>query len=173
MTQRILLLLDNKENARLLRERLAARHAAICVTEIEQNLSHPLDLIIVDGPTLNRAGAAIQARKQAETPLFLPILLIVSRQDAGLQTRQLWQSVDDLITLPVERLELSLEFFGDVGDQGAIRVELFRQSLSSIEHLVIIQVCIRSFLEFRARFVRDPANGRDKGAHTRHEILSV
>ncbi len=106
MTQRILLLLDNKENARLLRERLAARHAAICVTEIEQNLSHPLDLIIVDGPTLNRAGAAIQARKQAETPLFLPILLIVSRQDAGLQTRQLWQSVDELITLPVERTEL-------------------------------------------------------------------
>ncbi|MFN8467557.1 MAG: response regulator [Caldilineaceae bacterium] len=106
MTQRILLLLDNKENARILRARLAAHHAAICVSEIEQNLSQPLDLIIVDGPTLNRAGASIQARKQADTPLFLPILLIVSRQDAGLQTRQLWQSVDELITLPVERTEL-------------------------------------------------------------------
>ena len=106
MTQRILLLLDNKENARLLRERLAARHAAISVSESEWNLDQPVDLIIVDGPTLNRAGEAIQARKQAETPLFLPILLIISRQDAGLQTRQLWQSVDDLITLPVERTEL-------------------------------------------------------------------
>lgn len=106
MTQRILLLLDNKENARLLRERLAARHAAISVGDTEWNLAQPIDLIIVDGPTLNRAGAAIQARKQAELPLFLPILLIVSRQDAGLQTRQLWQSVDELITLPVERPEL-------------------------------------------------------------------
>ena len=106
MTQRILLLLDNKENARLLRARLAARHAAISVSEIEWDLAQPFDLIIVDGPTLNRAGAAILARKQAELPLFLPILLIVSRQDAGLQTRQLWQSVDDLITLPVERTEL-------------------------------------------------------------------
>lgn len=106
MTQRILLLLDNKENARLLRERLAARHAAISVGDTDWNLAQSFDLIIVDGPTLNRAGAAIQARKQAELPLFLPILLIVSRQDAGLQTRQLWQSVDDLITLPVERPEL-------------------------------------------------------------------
>ena len=106
MTQRILLLLDNKENARLLRERLAARYAAISVGDTEWNLAQPFDLIVVDGPTLHRAGAAIQARKQSELPLFLPVLLIVSRQDAGLQTRQLWQSVDDLITLPVERPEL-------------------------------------------------------------------
>ena len=102
---RILLLLDHRENRRLLAEWLARRYE-VALPEAEPGLDRPFDLCIVDGPALSRALESILARKEAAQPLFLPVLLLTSREEVGLATRQLWQSVDELLVRPIQQREL-------------------------------------------------------------------
>jgi PAS domain S-box-containing protein len=102
---RILLLVDHKENRRLLGEWLARRYEVTSGESVEE-LDSVFDLAIADGPALDRLWKNMSARKRAELPCFLPLLLITSRQDVGLITRQLWQSIDELILSPIEKAEL-------------------------------------------------------------------
>ena len=41
-----------------------------------------------------------------EQPVFVPFLLITPQRDVKMITRHLWQSVDELIARPIEKLEL-------------------------------------------------------------------
>jgi len=102
---RILLLLDHATNRRLLAEALGVRHEII-TAEADDALDLAFDLCVVDGPALDRLWERVRARRAAEEPHFLPFLLVVSRQDVGMATRHLWQTVDELIFSPVEKLEL-------------------------------------------------------------------
>ncbi len=102
----ILLLVDHKENVRLLSAWLST-HYEVFAPGREPALDEPFDLCILDGPALDRLWHWAQARRAAEQPpIFLPFLLMTSRQDVQLLTRHLWQSVDELVTKPVEKLEL-------------------------------------------------------------------
>ncbi len=116
---RILLLLAHRENCRLLSEWLSLRYQVFfpqsgCpVKPLEklfeeaasQELDQPFDLCILDGPMLDRLWKQVQRRRQAES-VFLPFLLVTSRQDVGMASRHLWQSVDELIISPIEKVEL-------------------------------------------------------------------
>ena len=102
----ILLLLDQKRNQDLLREELSRDHEVTVAVE-DADLEQPFDLLVVDGPALDRAWEQIQDRKAREQPLFLPVLLTTSRPDVKMITRHLWRSVDELIITPIEKPELS------------------------------------------------------------------
>lgn len=109
---RIVIFVEQKENRRLLAEWLG-RYYDVAVGEVvvqERNalplLDEPFDLCILDGPALHHLWEWVQARKHAEQPVFLPVLLITLQADAKLLTRHLWQTVDELITKPIEKLEL-------------------------------------------------------------------
>jgi serine phosphatase RsbU (regulator of sigma subunit) len=104
--ERILLLLDSKGNQRLLAELLEPNYD-IVAGDTAAALSQPFDLCISDGVTLTRFHQAAIARKQAETDLFLPFLFLTSRHDIGVRTGRLWQSVDELIGVPIDKAELS------------------------------------------------------------------
>ena len=103
---RILLLLDQLENRRLLLDQLRRPRYQVILPADDQALAEQFDLCIMDGMALERLGEVVQQRKQAEAPVFLPVLCVTSRQDVGLVTRQLWRSVDELIITPIERVEL-------------------------------------------------------------------
>ena len=102
---RVLLLMAHKENRRLLADWLATRHEVL-LPDARQGLAAPFDLCILDGPALARIDGAAQAAKKAVQPIFLPFLLVTHRQDVGLATRQLWESVDEVIVSPIEKAEL-------------------------------------------------------------------
>jgi len=104
--ERILLLLEHRENRRLLTELLSPNYE-IALADTVEALDGAFDLAIVDGVSLDRYWQNIQARKAAEGTIFLPVLLIVSRQDVGMVTRHLWQTVDELILSPIEKIELA------------------------------------------------------------------
>jgi PAS domain S-box-containing protein len=110
---RILLLLEHKENRRLLSELLATRYEVILPnsdTEASEFfLDQVFDLCILDAITLDKRWRWVQAKREAEQPVLLPFLLITSRQDVGMVTRQLWQNIDDLITKPIEKAELQAQ----------------------------------------------------------------
>src|SRR4028118_718370 len=116
---RILILLEQTENRRLLSEWLgstgdsASRPYEVLLSDsqIREGYAVPLldenfDLCILDGATLNHLWEWVQAKKKAEQPVFLPFLLITLRPDVKMITRHLWQTIDDLVTKPIEKLEL-------------------------------------------------------------------
>jgi signal transduction histidine kinase len=102
---RILLLLDNKTNLALLCNWLS-QHYEVIRAEDNAPFVEPFDVCLIDGPNLDRLGPAVQMRKIEESPAFLPVALITSHRKTELITRHLWQTVDDLIRVPIEKVEL-------------------------------------------------------------------
>ena len=101
----ILLLLSQPEASRLLAD-LLSRGRRVVVAESEAALSNQFALGVVDGPALNRCWRSIAERKRAESPAFLPFLLVTMPQDVPLFARFLWTAVDELIQVPVQAPEL-------------------------------------------------------------------
>ena len=97
MTQkkRVLLLLEYKENRRLLRESLTPLYKVLMpeddaeADEFEALISESFDLCVLDGRTLGQFEKQIQARRKAEEPVFLPVLLIVTRNKPAIAHQQL------------------------------------------------------------------------------------
>jgi len=109
---RILLLLEHQNNCRLLAE-LLATHYSVIVPEVAAKAIDPaylhsqsFDLCILDARALDDFWDWVQAKRTDAKPVFLPFLLITARQDVGYVTRHLWQSVDELISKPIEKVEL-------------------------------------------------------------------
>jgi len=101
LRERILVMLSNAQNERLLAEALAPRYEIV-----REPTADGLDLCIVDGVVLHRQWEAIRALRRREEPVFLPVLLATERRDIGLLTRALWRVVDDVIVRPIEKAEL-------------------------------------------------------------------
>jgi signal transduction histidine kinase len=102
---RVLLLLDHPPNQRLLANWLT-QHYEVVQAESEQALQGSFDLGILDGPALHRTWEAVQARKKAEEPVFLPVLLLTPRHGVDVATRHLWHTIDEVVLRPVEKVEL-------------------------------------------------------------------
>jgi len=102
---RILLLLDREENQHLVEGWLGPNHRIVSA-DAGHLLDVSFDLGILDGPALDRLWERLRARRETERPVFLPFLLIASRQDAQAAARHLGQVVDELILTPIEKLEL-------------------------------------------------------------------
>jgi signal transduction histidine kinase len=103
--KRILLMLDHRQNRRLLAEWLERTYQVI-LPEADGALQEPFDLAILDGPALDRLWDQVQTRKHSEEPLFLPVLLLTSRQGVDLVTRHLWHAIDEVVLRPIEKVEL-------------------------------------------------------------------
>ncbi|MEG4199588.1 HAMP domain-containing sensor histidine kinase [Microcoleus sp. Pol12A5] len=106
----ILLLVEQKENRRLLLEWLAVYYEVLLPNSTDSEdflpFNQSFDLGIIDGLALKRHWQWVAAQKQAEHPVSLPFLLITSRSDVGMATQFIWQSIDDLIIAPIEKIEL-------------------------------------------------------------------
>jgi PAS domain S-box-containing protein len=102
---RILVLMDHKENRRLLVEWLATRYTVL-PQETDEAVDEPYDLGILDGTALDRLADSIEARKESEKPVFLPFLLVTAGRQVGFATRRLWKSIDEVIHSPIDQVEL-------------------------------------------------------------------
>src|SRR5262245_25126945 len=98
---RILMLVDHRQNRHLLAESLE-RTYQVTLPATDKALQEPFDLAMVDGPALDRLWGQVQARKQVEEPVFLPVLLLTSHRGVDLATRHLWRTIDEIVLQPVE-----------------------------------------------------------------------
>ncbi|MHB0874993.1 MAG: sensor histidine kinase [Anaerolineae bacterium] len=103
--ERILLLLEHRENQRLLAELLAGS-CHVVESQAETALDRPFDLGVIDGPTLDRLWPDLCRLRQAAEPAFLPLLLVTRRQHVETLERNVWQVIDDVIVTPVGKAEL-------------------------------------------------------------------
>ena len=99
---RILLLLENRENQRLLSEFLGRRHDLGTAAELDI----AYDLAIVDGPSLRTHGEYLLLKKQEEDPVLFPVLLVTTRQNMGIFSGPHLRMIDEIVLTPVEKLEL-------------------------------------------------------------------
>jgi signal transduction histidine kinase len=106
----ILLLVEKKENRRLLLEWLAVNYVVLLPNSTGNGdlseLNQSFGMGIIDDLALKRHRKWVAAKKKAEHPVLVPFLLITSRSDVGLATQFLWQTVDELIVAPIEKIEL-------------------------------------------------------------------
>lgn len=66
-----------------------------------------IDLVIVDGVALGVHHEWLERARAAAAPVLIPVLLVTSRRATQLAHLSLWRIADELITMPVDRLELS------------------------------------------------------------------
>ncbi|GAX39136.1 histidine kinase [Tolypothrix sp. NIES-4075] len=140
---KILLLLENKENRRLLSEWLETRYEVFSPDLDDElpSLQQTFDLCIICARKLDQYTHWLQASKQAQAPLFLPFLLVTSRRDVGMITRHLWRTIDELIVIPIEKVELQA------------RVEmLFQRRKLSLE-LKLANDNLQEINEIKTRFI--------------------
>lgn len=144
---RILIIIDQSENRRILAEWLKIYYEVVVADSVVLAgkalplLDEQFDLCILDGQALDRLWEWVQARKQKEKPVFLPFLLITLKSDVKLLTRHLWQTVDELIAKPLEKLELHA------------RVEMLLRSRRLSLELQVALLQERELRELKSRFV--------------------
>ncbi len=102
---RIILIIESKENRCLLNAFLSAYHS-IGEHQPGEPLEEAFDLCIVDTPSLSRFKRELEARRDEEQPGILPVLLVTPHSDIWSRMPNLWQFVDESVTMPVSKLEL-------------------------------------------------------------------
>jgi signal transduction histidine kinase len=102
---RIVLIIESTENRRLVEEFLAAYHS-VGKHQSGQPLEENFDLCIIDQPGLHRFETELEARRDAEHPGFVPVLLLTHQRNVWATIPHLWQLVDESITMPVSKVEL-------------------------------------------------------------------
>jgi len=140
---RILLLLDHKTNRALLSDWLK-QHYEVVIPDNGTPLVVPFDLCLIDGPTLDRLWQEVRLRKAEDAPTFLPVVLISSQRETELLTRHLWKTVDELIRVPIEKLELQA------------RVEILLRTRQLSRELKLRNEELESFFHAMTHDVRAP-----------------
>lgn len=140
---KILLLLEHKENRRLLSIWLGKNYE-IFYPNSDEELSQSIfsfDLCILDGRALDKLNQWVLNTKKTQEPVFLPFLLMTSRQDVSILTRHLWKNIDELIISPIEKMEL------------AARVEMLLQRRQLSLQLQVANQNLQELNELKTHFI--------------------
>lgn len=111
--QKILLLVEHNKNRQLLSETLEPYYRVLA-PEVSadfakvgaQMLESDFDLCFMDFTAIHWLREKILARRQRAIPTFLPFIFLTTLQDVGISTDHLEPLIDDIVHLPVEKIEL-------------------------------------------------------------------
>jgi hypothetical protein len=101
---KVLLLIDKKDNRRLLADWLTNYYEVIEASP--ENFEEYFDLCIADGSALERYWQWVKSKKEISQPIFQPFMLITARPGVSIITRQLWEVIDELAIMPIDKVEL-------------------------------------------------------------------
>jgi len=102
-SERILLLVEEAGNRRLLRRELEKHYRVVVGAQGDELPS--VDLILMDGPSLRRHREALQ-RLKAEAASYLPFLLVLSERQSQAVGMQVFDVVDEVVRRPLSRVAL-------------------------------------------------------------------
>ncbi len=109
---RLLLLLNHRENQRLLVERLTPQFDVTLLSSADVQTTtlteEDFDLVIFDLAALGTWRTKISGWRQTAEPLFLPTLALLSENTIGSLPLDIRYQIDELITLPVDPSELNI-----------------------------------------------------------------
>jgi diguanylate cyclase (GGDEF)-like protein len=102
---RVLLQVRKKKDRRRLEDWLA-QTCHLILPDPEHPLEGEFDLVIIDGPSLKDLRSKVRHVRAAQSPVFLPFLLLTVRRASSMPSRHLGRVVDDLIIRPLNEKEL-------------------------------------------------------------------
>lgn len=145
-TSCILLLLDHRENRRLLAECLLSQYQVLSpedeVLQAQLLAEAVCDLVIIDGVTFQRLHEGVERRRQAEELRFLPFLLVSTQMDKAVwETPALWQRLDEHIEIPCAKAKLQTRI-----------VTLLRARKLSLE-LQVANDCLEDMNQMKSQFI--------------------
>jgi diguanylate cyclase (GGDEF)-like protein len=103
--ERVLLQLQKKKDRRRLEDWLGKNYQ-IVLPHPEAPLEGELDLVLIDGPSLNQLRPQVEEKRKEQAPVFLPFLLLTVRRRGSVPSRHLGRLVDDLIVRPLHQKEV-------------------------------------------------------------------
>lgn len=111
---RILLLIKHQQNRCLLAQWLAEIYEVLSpdteddfTDRATELLDKPFDLCLVDFPIIRQLRPEITAIRTKSQPLFLPFVFLTTHENIGISTDHLEPLIDDIICIPIEKMELS------------------------------------------------------------------
>ncbi|MEM8505138.1 MAG: HAMP domain-containing sensor histidine kinase [Cyanobacteria bacterium P01_D01_bin.1] len=106
---RLLLLLSNNENKRLLVDRLAADFEIVLIGKsLEDNDVPDIDLIICNLIELGRWCEQVSHWRRTAEPVLLPVLAFMPRNTVGALPNDVRYQIDELVTVPIDPDELDV-----------------------------------------------------------------
>ncbi|NYB53080.1 MAG: sensor histidine kinase [Methanobacteriaceae archaeon] len=105
--EKILISMVSQKNSEMLGELLGTEYNIIYHdSPIPEDEKDSVSLIIMDLPSWAANSKDLQLRKENEKPLFLPYLLVVSDSDLKKLSGEMWESFDEVITVPITKMVL-------------------------------------------------------------------
>lgn len=100
----ILVIINSRKNLLLLEEFLATNYRILIgKSHLE---SGAYDLLVIDGPSLRQNRRVIEEIRRKSPGSFRPVLFVTHRKDVGFATQLLWNTIDEIITTPIAKVEL-------------------------------------------------------------------
>lgn len=111
--RRILILVEHQQNRHLLSQTLVADYQVLApqpdadfAAVGEQMLTEDFDLCFIDYTAIHLLREKMLTIRKKAVPLFLPFVFLTTIKDVGLSTDHLEPLVDEVIHLPIEKIEL-------------------------------------------------------------------
>lgn len=103
---RILLLVENHRFAHMLQRWLQSDYELLDQWVSKKNATCPFDLLLIDQDQLKERASDIRQFRKAESPVFLPSLLLLPHRKSEIPNRLLGKTVDDVLIHPFEKDEV-------------------------------------------------------------------
>lgn len=110
--KRILVLIEQRQNRHLLSQWLEKQYQILSpqgeefAVEGEKLLKENFDLCFIDFAAIHQLREQMLAKREQAIPTFLPFVFITPQKDIGFSTDHLEPLVDDIIHLPINKVEL-------------------------------------------------------------------
>lgn len=110
--KRILVLIEQRQNRHLLSQWLEKQYQILSpqseefAVEGEKLLKETFDLCFIDFGAIHQLRQQMLAKREQAIPIFLPFVFITPQKDIGFSTDHLEPLVDDIIHLPINKVEL-------------------------------------------------------------------
>ena len=105
--EKVLVSMVNHKNSEILGELLSTQYNVIYdESQVLEDEGDTISIIIVDLPSWVAESEKLKLIKENEKPLFLPYLLVVSPSDLKKVKSEMWESFDEVITIPITKTVL-------------------------------------------------------------------
>ena len=105
--EKVLVSMVNRNNSEMLGELLGTEYNVIFnELKIPKDERDTISLIIMDLPSWAAKREELKLRKENEKPLFIPYLLVGSPNDLKKVKGDMWESFDEVITVPITKMVL-------------------------------------------------------------------
>ena len=177
----ILISMVNHKNSEMVGELLGTDYKIVYdLSEIPEDRENGLSLLVIDLPSWAAQKEEMKQRREKEKPLFLPYLLVTSSSDLLKVQGDVWESFDEVITVPITKIvlqsrvkvllqtrRLSLQVNQLLKDKQILMKEIHHRVKNNL-------MIISSLLNLQSRYIKDDATREIfKESQTRAQSMAL